>query len=204
MQTMSKLEAFTLGTGILGLVADVVTLLAFAGSYWGVTPLPTGAAYMLIIGLGLLGLWLLCVFAYRRVRRSPILGPTGSRIETIPSRQARAAALSGIVGLPLAGLLALGGWGVAQLQPHQEIVILVTDIAGPEPERYGVTDNILHSLRTELSDTQGTHVRYLPRSVSEGEGAQVAKALGTRAFGSRNDATVVIWGSTNAHRLTCK
>jgi len=194
MRHLTRLEPFLPIFGLVGLIADGITIANFVASFWGLSPPPTSVVVALIGATGILALWLVCFVLYRRVRRSAVLDSKGSPIERAQSQRARIAALTGMVAIPLAGFLTLAGWGSFQLQPHDEVTILVTQIDGPDPERYGVTETVLHNLRSQLFGLERVRVQYLARAISESEGSQVAEALGARPFGVRNDATVVIWG----------
>ena len=191
---MTRLEKFFLTASIVGLVADAIALATFGATFWGITPPPTSILAMALGGVVVLLLWTGCLLTFRRVSRSVVVDSTGRPITRRPSPHLRRAALAGIVGIPLIALFALAGWAAYQWQSPEEIIVLVTEIDGPDPEHYRVTENILNNLRSELASIENARVDYLPRPVSEGEGADVARALGTRPFGSRDDATIVIWG----------
>jgi tetratricopeptide (TPR) repeat protein len=194
IKQLTKRESFSLVTGTVSLVADAIALTVFGASLWGLSPPPTNVAAVALGVLVLLVLWTSCLGAFFRVKRSALFDRRGRPIVTRSTRRVRRLALCGIIGLPCTTLLVLLGWVVHQSQPPEDIIILVTRIDGPEPQRYRVTENILVNLNSQLANEEGVRVEYLPRSVAEGEGSEVARALGTRPFGSRNDASVVIWG----------
>lgn len=165
------------------LVADTATVTAITASLWAVVPPPPNVVPEILGCSALLVVCGSCLLAFLGVRR----------FAALPVRL-RLASLGAITGLLLMTLAGAIGWAVWQLQPPQDIIVLVTAIQGPEPERYRISENILGNLREGLSNTKNVRIEYRPQGVSEAEGSEAARALGTRPLGSRNDATIVIWG----------
>lgn len=110
------------------------------------------------------------------------------------SHALRVLLLYGGTGTVVIGSTALGGWIWFQYRPGRDIIVMVTEIQGPDPQRYRVTENILNNLRSELAEIKHLRVTYESRVISTADGSQVARALATKPFGSRNDATIVVWG----------
>lgn len=176
-------DAWLLAAATVLLVLDAAIVASILPGYRPVVPSLVDAPFVPTAGAALSSLSGICILAFLASRRSLALG---SRI--------RLAALGGVAAILLTVLSVLTVWVFQQLQPPREIIILVTQIQGPEPAYYRVSDIIMNKLRSDLANVENVRVEYLTRSVSEGEGSDLARALGTRPFGSNNDAAIVIWG----------
>jgi tetratricopeptide (TPR) repeat protein len=71
-----------------------------------------------------------------------------------------------------------------------EVVILVADFDGLEVEKYGVTKEILHQLRTATEKYADVKIESLGKTIDEKQGRIFA-----REEGMKRNAAIVIWGS---------
>lgn len=70
-----------------------------------------------------------------------------------------------------------------------KFTVLVAEIAGPEPDRYRVTETVLAKLRSVMAPFREVSVVALGRPILEAQGAAVA-----RQEGDKHAARVIIWG----------
>lgn len=71
----------------------------------------------------------------------------------------------------------------------KKLILLVADFNGPDPQKYGVTENVLHRLRQALRQYKDAEIRPLGRAITEVEGSESARSEGTK-----RKAAIVIWG----------
>ena len=183
-------------TIVLGLVT---TLVGFVKLWQG----DAGLVTLVLLVLGVLLVWLACLYFARfwqpeQQDESPKLvlpAPTGKPEKQQQKQEKKRKGIRrlAVVGLVLVPLLAAGGglgWRHVQSLPSEEVVILVADFKGPDPEKYAVTEEILQPLRQEVEKSyEGAKVEGLGRTVTEQDGSKVA-----RAIAERHKATIMVWG----------
>ena len=74
-------------------------------------------------------------------------------------------------------------------QPPSQVIILLADFDGPEPEKYRVTETVLTRLGVAVEPYDDIEIRPLRLVITEAEGSAVA-----RAEGEKHKADIVIWG----------
>ena len=71
--------------------------------------------------------------------------------------------------------------------PKKEVVVLVSEFAGPNPEKYGVTQIILEQLTNAVKGYSDVKIKQLRASIDNAENAS--------AKGKDEGADIVLWGS---------
>lgn len=75
------------------------------------------------------------------------------------------------------------------LELRKKTVVIVTNFDGPDPQRYRITEQILVQLRDSLAEFDDTAVISLKETVTEQEGSEKARSLG-----SSYNPDLVLWG----------
>ncbi len=135
-------------------------------------------------------LWLGCVYVIRK--KTPPLVEGGEGQPAFP--RWRRLALRGFVAIPLLTAVTLGSWWYYINQPPDKVIITVAEIDGPDPKKYRVTEIILKNLRDALADEPKAQVKCLAQAITEIQGGGEARRQGANPIGTRNDATLAIWG----------
>jgi len=105
--------------------------------------------------------------------------------------------LGGLVVILLFAVSSVGYYFYIHAQPPAEVVILVADFDGPEPQKYRVTETILSRLREAHSRYDDVRIIALGRPIKENEPDPETKKTGSasaRAAGEQHNAAIVIWG----------
>ena len=72
---------------------------------------------------------------------------------------------------------------------ENELLVLVADFDGPNPENYRITETILSRLRTAIEGYDDIRIEALNKTITEAEGSDMARELG-----NLHKAGIVIWG----------
>lgn len=99
-----------------------------------------------------------------------------------------------LFGLPAVYLLFNVVWVQQHYRPPDKNIVVVARFSGPEPDRYSPTPEILRTLRKVAESTN--EIQIVPARValtSEDDPSEAAH-LGTALIGTRNNASVVLWG----------
>ncbi|TEU14951.1 MAG: tetratricopeptide repeat protein [Anaerolineales bacterium] len=166
---------------ITGFIAFVTAVVGFAKLWQGDTGLVTIVLLAIGAGGGILG----C--AYLAFKRTPPLVSGGKGTWQYP--RWRPWALAGLVIIPLLTAGGVGYHRYQQAQPPTQVILLIADFDGPEPQKYGVTDAVLNKLCQALARYDDVQVEALGRAITEAEGSAAA-----RAAGEERKAAIVIWG----------
>ena len=107
-------------------------------------------------------------------------------------KRVRRAAVAGLVLVPLLTFAGIGGWQYVQTLPTKDVIILVADFEGPDPQSYRVTETIRKNLENATEPYADTKVKLLGKVIKdtpEQSGRDVA-----REEGKQRKAAIVIWG----------
>ena len=180
-------------TGAIGFVTVVLSFVQLAQGNSGLLTL-----ILLYLGIGLV---LATCFYYAVLWRpekqdgeSRLILATTMRSEQMqgqkPRRQwVRRIAITGLILVPLLMLSSYASWQYVQSLPNDEVVILVAEFDGKEPQTYRVTDTILRRLKDVTKEYEDVRVEALDKVIREQEGSEAA-----RAIGAKQKAAIVIWG----------
>ncbi|MEO1349522.1 MAG: tetratricopeptide repeat protein, partial [Cyanobacteria bacterium J06635_15] len=195
--------------GITAITGFIAGLLGFIQLVQGNAGLAT--TLLLIVGIGLL--WVACLYYARfwkpeakdqgPAKPSSFLPDEERRqyeleLKKFQGQQARRqtrrkmirrSALIGVIIIPLLLLAGFLTWQQVQNLPTKEVVILVAEFDGPEPQNYRVTETILSNLRDETETHDDVKIATLDQPITEQDGSDTA-----RAAGEEQRATIVIWG----------
>ena len=99
-----------------------------------------------------------------------------------------------LVALPVAYVTFIGVWLYEHYQPPEKNIIIVARFSGPQPEIYSPTPELLRALH-KLSESAGD-IEILPAhaEITPEDGPSAADRLGRAWVGTRNNASVVLWG----------
>jgi tetratricopeptide (TPR) repeat protein len=179
-----------ISNGIVSFLALVSAIIGFIKLWQGNKGLIT--TILIVFGIGAL----LSVCIYLSFKKKP------SVIEGAPTQPVfRNANRIGIIGLIIISVLSLISLILGlyfRLSPADKVIVLVADFVGPEPAKWGITDNILKKLEEGLAEEPQAKLKALGRTISQYEGSETARRLG-----KKNKATIVIWGWYAATEKAC-
>ncbi|NJP09731.1 MAG: hypothetical protein HC866_09780 [Leptolyngbyaceae cyanobacterium RU_5_1] len=101
----------------------------------------------------------------------------------------RRSAIAGLVLIPILTIAGMVGWQHLQNLPTKDIVILIADFEGPEPQNYRVTETIQENLENAIEEYSDVKVKALGKPITRQQGSKVA-----REEGEKEKAAIVIWG----------
>lgn len=143
--------------------------------------------YLLPIGAG--AWWILFEF-HRPTSGTPV--EPGILLDRFPRIRHLAAPI--FIGIPTAYILFTGAWIWWQHQPSDRRVIVVAGFAGPNPELYSPTSEILRDLYQLTRYTPDVEILPADAVLREEDGPNAAANLGTPLIGTRHTAALVLWG----------
>jgi tetratricopeptide (TPR) repeat protein len=71
----------------------------------------------------------------------------------------------------------------------EKVILLVADFGGPDPEKWGVTEEVINQLRRATEKYTDVEIQGLGKAITEQEGSKVAQTEG-----KKRNATIVLWG----------
>lgn len=182
---------------ILGLFSFVSAVVGFVSLAQGKTGLVTA----ILIILGLVLLWLACLYFVRFWRTEGkdgrkdeytdsaklilLTSPTPNN-KTVKQQQLkrkerrkllRRLALIGLILLPLLSIGSYGTWVHVQNLPDDDVVILVADFDGPNMQNNRVTETIISQLRNATDDYDRVKIVALGQAVTEQAGSKEARKI---------------------------
>lgn len=164
-----------IGTPVFGLSAVLVGLvLLVLGN--------NGLITNILLVLGSFTLWVCCAYIYYPSSRIFGFGFRDFRLPTKQYKRLRRIALAGMIIIPLLGAT---GFYVWQL-PTKNIIVVVGEFKGQEPEKYRVTQNIFNRLHETLQEYPDVKVQRLNKFIEKSEDAIDE--------GKKHKAAIVIWG----------
>lgn len=159
-------------------------------------------ALLLIVGIGLL--WGTCIY-YARFWKPELQDKSPSAFQPKPSdRQVKAqqikeqrrkivrrSAFVGVFAIPILTVVGFFTWQYfLNLFTTNDIIILVADFEGPDPEKYRVTETILNNLHSATEEYSNVKVQALNKPITEKEGSEVARD----EVEKYKATSIVIWG----------
>jgi len=173
---------------VTAVIAFVTTLVGFIKLLQGNTG-PV-AVILLILGTGVLWLTSLHIYFKKKVETGRILGRPQKNIKRPTySKSSRRIALMGIFAVPIIMVVGFVGWRYYQNLPSDDIIILVADFDGPDPQKYRVTEIIVEQLREATKEYEEVQIQPLNKAITAQEGSDFA-----RAKGKEHKANTVLWG----------
>jgi tetratricopeptide (TPR) repeat protein len=183
---------------ITALTGFFAGLLGFVQLFRGNASLAT----LLLLGIGVVLIWLVCLY-FARFWQPEQGDRAPSGIQPPPTQQQEAAqalkvkrrkvvrwsARFGLVLVPLLVAASYVGWQQVANLPSQEVVVVVAEFDGPDPQNYRVTETILNQLRDATAAYPDVKLKALAEPVTEQMGSEVARDLG-----AQQNATIMIWG----------
>jgi tetratricopeptide (TPR) repeat protein len=187
------------------IAATITALTGFFAGLLGFIQLFQGnasLATLLLLGIGVVLIWLVCLY-FARFWRPEQGDKARSAFQPPPTQQQEAAQASkvkrrkwvrwsarfGLVLVPLLVAASYVGWHQVDNLPSQEVVIVVAEFDGPDPQSYRVTETILSQLRDATADYPDVKLKALAEPVTEQMGSEAARDLG-----EQQKATIMIWG----------
>ena len=167
---------------LLGLIAALITLVSAVIGLGKVWQGDMGFVTVVLLVIGAAGAWLGC--AYFTFKRTPPLVKDGKGTWQHP--RLRPLTLIGLLIIPLL-VVCVVTYSLYWL-PSQ-VIFLVANFDGPDPQKYRITETIIARLRQALAPYEDVQVETLGRAITEVEGT-----TGARAEGEKRKATIVIWG----------
>lgn len=180
------------GGGVLGVIGFATSVMGFVkllNENTGITTL----GLLLIGASGILTVLLYVALKKESETGSIILHPT----ELTERRQSwsysdktrtRAMKAAVLVSVTMATLVL--GWLINRFAlPRERFIVVVAQFAGPDKDRYRVTDIVAERLREATKGFPETEVLVIGESLTEQQGPQ-----GARLIGESQNASVVLWG----------
>lgn len=199
----------SLGTFLTKFSAPIAGIIAFITSLNGFLKLfadkDAGLITILSLVVGILLLFAICLYYARFWKpetddKSPSAFAPALTDEQVKAqakketgrKRVRRTAVVGLVLVPVLTLAGIGGWQYVQTLPTKDIIILVADFEGPDPQSYRVTETIRKNLENATEPYPDTKVKLLGKVIKdtpEKSGREVA-----REEGKQRKAAIVIWG----------
>lgn len=181
-------------TNIIGVITLLLSLLGVLIAYIELSQGVLGGLtdLSLVAGaIGLISIWLVCLYIFVRKRETRDSRSRSDKKLRKPyySFKIRRVALVGIILIPVLSGAGIDFYVYHQNQPPDQLIVLIADFDGPEPEKYRITETVLTHLSQALANYRDLEVRALGRPITAAEGGAIA-----RREGERQQAFIVIWG----------
>ncbi|UBF25660.1 hypothetical protein K9N68_29545 [Kovacikia minuta CCNUW1] len=195
-----------LGAFLTRFSAPIAAILAFITSVHGFTKLfaekDAGLITLISLAVGILLFWGIC-FYYARLwkpeeqdKGASAFAPasTDKQVKAQATKEKRRrvirrSAIAGLVLIPVLTVAGIFGWYHVQNLPTKDVVILIAEFDGPDPQNYRVTSTIYGNLREATKPYPDVKVKLLGKAIKEQE-----ESNSVREEGKKQKATIMIWG----------
>lgn len=182
------------------LIGSITSLIAFITSIVGFILLWQGNAKIVsivVIAVGIIGLWASLI--YVRFSKVPITKykelksyqhrkkQKATRFSFSP--KTRLLALIGIYAIPTLVLSVVGTYYNKVNQPSDDLIILIADFDGPEPQKYGISQFFSERITEITKNLDYVHVIMLGYPISATQGTTTASNIALQ-----EKADVIVWG----------
>jgi tetratricopeptide (TPR) repeat protein len=195
-----------LGVFLTRFSTPIAATLAFITSIYGFIKLfadkDVGLIAQISLTVGIFLFWGICLY-YARLWKPEekdkglsafAPAPTDKQVKAQAKKEkrrkvVRRSAIAGLILIPLLTVAGIAGWSYVQNLPTKDVVILIADFDGPDPQNYRVTSTIYGNLQEATKPYKDVKVKLLGKAIKEQEGSEVA-----REEGKKQKASILIWG----------